>query len=121
MYNKIIEDILSCKVRNFYDAPDTGGVPDSRQFRFTHLFHPLCVTAWKVRGLKITKGEGHPNQYFVCKSGICDKYIDLYDHDWNLNGPVTKSLVNKRHNNDAVSNSITSFPVRGPNIPNFRD
>ena len=45
----------------------------------------------------------------------------MYDHDWNLNRTVTKSLVIKRHNNDAVSNSVTSFPVRGPNILNFRD
>ena len=45
----------------------------------------------------------------------------MYDHDWNLNGTVTKSLVNKRHNNDTVSNSVTSFPVSGPNVLNFRD
>ena len=34
---------------------------------------------------------------------------------------VTKSLVNKRHNNDALSNSVTSFSVRVPRILNFRD
>ena len=38
-----------------------------------------------------------------------------------MNRTVTKSLVIKRHNNDAVSNSVTTFPVRGPKILNFRD
>ena len=97
-------DYLACKICNFYDAPDAGGVSDSRQFKYAHLFHPLCVIAWKVYGLKITKSEEHPNQCFVCQSGICDKYTNLYDHDWNLNETVTKSLVDKQHSNDDVSN-----------------
>ena len=58
LYNERIEDILSCKVCNFYDTPSTSGVPDSRPFKYTHFFHPLCVTAWKVHGLNITKCEG---------------------------------------------------------------
>ena len=45
----------------------------------------------------------------------------MYDHDWNLNGTVTRSLVNKRHKNNAASNSFTSFPLRGSNILRFRD
>ena len=73
MYNEIPKNRLSCKVYNFYDAPDSGGVLDSRPFKCTHVFHPLCVTVWKVHDLNITKGEGHPNQFFVCKSGICNK------------------------------------------------
>ena len=62
---------------NFYDAHDPGDVPDTRPFKWTHFFHPLCVTTWKVHDLNIMKGEGHPNQCFVHKSGICDKYTDL--------------------------------------------
>ena len=121
MYNEIPKNRLSCKVYNFYDAPDLGGVLDSRPFKCTHFFHPLCVTVWKVHDLNITNGEGHPNRYFVCKSGMCDKYTDMYDHYWNLNGTVTRSLVNKRHKNNAVSNSVTSFTLRGSNILSFRD
>ena len=60
------------------------------------FIHPLSVTAWKVHGLHITKGEGHLNQFFVSKSY-------------------------KRYNNDTVSTLVTSFPVRGPSILNFRD
>ena len=121
MYNKIIDDILCCKVCNFYDAPDAGSVQDSRPFKCVHFFHPLCVNTWKIHGLNITKSEGHQNQCFVCKNGFCDKYTDVCDHFWNLNGSVTKSLVNKRHNSDDVSNSVTSFPVRGRIIFNLRD
>ena len=43
-FNEIIEDRVSCKVCNFYDAPDTGGVPDARPFKCIHFFHVLCVT-----------------------------------------------------------------------------
>ena len=62
LHNERIEERLSCKVCNFYDAPDAGGVPDSRPFKCTHFLHNICVTAWKVHGLNITKGKGHPNQ-----------------------------------------------------------
>ena len=109
------------EIINVYDAPDAGGILDSRPFKCSCFFHPLYVTAWKVHDLNITKGGGHANRYFVCKSGICDKYTYLYNYDWNLNGSVTKSRVNKRHNNDDIRNSVTSFSVRGPKIINFRD
>ena len=38
LYNQIIEDKLSCKVCNFYDVPDAGGVPNSRPFKCTLFF-----------------------------------------------------------------------------------
>ena len=47
MYNERLEDRLFCKVCNVYDAPDAGGVSDSRPFKYAHLFHPLCAIAWK--------------------------------------------------------------------------
>ena len=97
LYSERIEDRLSCKVCNFYDVPDAGDVLDSRPFKCQHFFNPLCVTAWKVHGLNITKSKGHLNQCFVCKSGIWYKYTDVYEHDWNLNEIETKSLINKRH------------------------
>ena len=50
-----------------------------------------------------------------------DQYTDLYDHDWNLNGTVTKSLSNKRciSGNDLDIAAMSSG--RGSNNTNFRD
>ena len=58
----------------------------------THFFHPKYMTTWKVHGLEKTKTKarkGVPNEYFVCLSGIRDKYKDLYYHDFNANGTDT--------------------------------
>ena len=88
MYNNRIDNKLSCKVCNFYETPDDGCLPISRPFKCTHFFHPKCVTAWKFFGLDQTNKEKKfvSNECFVCKSGLCDLYKDLYDHDWNPNG-----------------------------------
>ena len=51
MYNNRIDERLSCKVCNFYESPDDGGLPISRPFKCTHFYHPQCVTAWKFFGL----------------------------------------------------------------------
>ena len=56
--------------------------------------------------------EGIPNEFFLCKSIILDKYIDLYDYDWNLNGTVTTLPINKRYIKDVTMNSVVCFPVR---------
>ena len=48
------------------------------------------------------------------KSGLCDLYKDLYDHDWNPNGSVTKSKVNARNVSDDVTHSVTQIQVRAP-------
>ena len=61
-----------------------------------------------------------PNEFFLCKSIILDKYTDLYDYDWNLNGTVTKLPINKRYIKDVTMNSVVCFPVRWSNSLNFR-
>ena len=71
--------------------------------------------------MKIGHSEGYPNECFVCTSIISEKYTDLYDYDWNLNGLVTRSPVNKRFKKDVVMNSVVYFPVRGTNSLNFRE
>ena len=105
MHNDRIEDILSCKMCIFFETPDDECFPVSIPFKCTHFCHPKCVTAWKFFGLDKTNKEKKfvSNECFVCKSGICDIYKDLYDHDWNSNGTVTKSNVNARNFTDDVS------------------
>ena len=46
---------LFCKICNVYDAPNAGGVPESRQFKYTYFFYPPCVTTWNVHGSNRTK------------------------------------------------------------------
>ena len=65
--------------------------------------------------------EGIPNEFFLCKSIILDKYTDLYDYDWNLNGSVTNSVVNKRCRFDMDVDLSDRLPTREPNNPNFTD
>ena len=88
MYNNRIDNKLSCKVCNFYETPDDGCLPISRPFKCTHFFHHKCVNAWKFFDLDQTNKEKKTvsNECFVYKSGLCDLYKDLYDHDWNPNG-----------------------------------
>ena len=74
LYNDRIEKRFSCKVCNFYESPDDEGFLVSRPFKCTYFFHPKCVTTWKFFGLD-------KERCFVCKSGLCDIYKDLYDHD----------------------------------------
>ena len=84
----------------------------------------VVITAWKFFGLDKTNKEKKfvSNECFVCKSGICDIYKDLYDHDWNSNGTVTKSYVNARNVTDDINHSIVRIQVRAPTTAlNFRD
>ena len=82
----------------FYETPDDGCLPFSRPFKYTHFFQPKRVTAWKFFGLNQTDEEKKfvSNECFACKSGLCEVYKDLYDHDWNPNGSVTRFKVNAR-------------------------
>ena len=43
-------------------------------------------------------------------------YKDLYDHDWNSNGIVTRSNVNARNVTDDVTHSVARIQVRTPII-----
>ena len=48
-------------------------------------------------------------------------YKDLYDHDWNSNGTVTRSNANARNVTDDVSHSVARIQVRAPTTSlNFR-
>ena len=124
LYNDRIEERLSWKVCMFYESPDDGGVPVSRQFKCTHFFHPKCVTTWKFFGLDKTKRKEKKfisNECFGCKSGRCYIYKDLYDHDCNSDGTVTKSRVNARYVTGDVSHSVARFQVRRPTALNIRN
>ena len=124
MYNDRIEDRLTCKVCNCFGSPDDEYLPVSRPFKYTHFFHPKYVTAWNCFGLDKTNKEkkGVSNECVVCKSGRCDIYKDLYHHDWNLNGTVTKSNVNAQNITDDVSHSVARIQVRAHTTTlNFRD
>jgi len=81
-----------------------------------YTFLSSCVTVWKFFGLDQTNKEKKSvsNECFVCKSGLCDLYKDLYDHDWNPNGSVTKSKVNAQNVYDDVTHSVTQIQVRAP-------
>ena len=84
----------------------------------------VVITAWKFFGLDKTNKEKKivSNECFVCKSGLCDLYKDLYDHDWNLNGSVTRSNVNARNISDDVTHSVAQIQVRAPTtVLIFRD
>ena len=49
-------------------------------------------------------------------------YKDMYDHDWNSNGTVTKYNVNARNVTNDVSHSVARIQVRAPTTTlNFRD
>ena len=49
-------------------------------------------------------------------------YKDLYDHDWNSNGTITKYNVNARNVTNDVSHSVARIQVRAPTTTlNFRD
>ena len=49
-------------------------------------------------------------------------YKDLYDHDWDSNGTVTRSDVNARKVFDDVTHSVARIQVRAPTTTlNFRD
>ena len=101
-----IDYLVKCVI--FFETPDDECLPVSILFKCTYFFHPKCVTAWKFFGLDKTNKEKKCvlNECFVCKSGICDMYKDLYDHYWNSNGTVTKSNVNARNVTDDVSHSV---------------
>ena len=116
MYNSRIDERLSYN--------EDGCLPISRPFKCTHFFHTKRVTAWKLFSLDQTNKEKNivSNEYFVYKSGLCDLYKDLYDHDWNPNGSATKSKVNARNVSDDVTHSVTQIQVRAPTTTlNFRD
>ena len=116
MYSNRIDERLSCKVCNFYISPDDQGLPISRPFKCTHFYHPQCVTAWKFFGLDQTNKEKKfvSNECFVCKSGLCDLYKDLYDHDWNIDGTVTRSKVNARTVSVDITYPFAQIQVRPP-------
>ena len=47
---------------------------------------------------------------------------DLYHHDWNPNGTVTRSEFNARNFSDDITHSVTQIQVRAPTITLiFRD
>ena len=119
LYEERIKDRLSCKLCNFYDVTEFGGIPNSNPFQYLHYFHPLCVTDWKKHSLMIGNGAGCPNEYFGCRRNVTDQYTDLYDYNWNLNGTVTKSHVTKRYRIGMDMNIVAKFSARGPNNPNF--
>ena len=84
LYNDRIEDWLFFKVYMFYESPDDGDVPVSRPYKCTQIVHPKCVTAQNFFGLDTTKRKEKKfvlNESFVCKSGLCDIYKDVCDHD----------------------------------------
>ena len=116
MYRNRIDERLSCKVCNFYISPDDQNLPISRPFKCTHFFHPRCVTAWKFFGLEQTNREKKfvKNECLVCKSGLCDLYKDLYDHDWNIDGTVTRSKVNARNVSVDITYPFDQIQVRPP-------
>ena len=111
MYNNRIDERLSCKVCNFYETPDDGCLPISRPCKCSHFFHPKRVTAWKFFGLDQTTKEKKfvSNECFVCKSGLCDLHKNLYDHDWNPNGTVTRSKINARTLSVDITYSVTQI------------
>ena len=125
IYKDRMEDRVPCKVCMFYESPDDGDFLVSRPFKCTHFFHPKCITAWKFFGLDKKKRKENKfasNECFVCKTGICDIYKDLYDHDLNSNGTVTKYNVNARNVTDDVSHSVARIQLRAPTTTlNFRD
>ena len=62
------------------------------------------------------------NECFVCKSGLCNLYKDVYDNYSNSNGTVTRCNVNTRDVTDDVTHSIARVQVRAPTTTlNFRD
>ena len=88
------------------------------------FFHPKCVTAWEFFGLDQTNKEKNffSNECFIYKSGLCDLYKDLYDHDWNPNGTVTRSEFNARNFSHDITHSVAQIQVRAPTtVLNFRD
>ena len=49
-------------------------------------------------------------------------YKDLYDHNWNSNGTVTRSDFNNRNVSDDITHSVAQIQVRAPTTAlNFRD
>ena len=84
----------------------------------------MCVTTWKFFDLDQTNKERKfvSNDFFVCKSGLCNLYKELYDHDWNPNRTVTRSNVNARNVSDDVTHSVARIQVRAPTTTlNFSD
>ena len=109
---------------NFYQTPENGCLPISRPFKCTHFVYPKRVTAWKFFGLDQTNKEMRCvlNECFVCKSGLCKLYKDLYDHEWNSNRNVTISNVNALNISDDVTHSVARIQVRAPTTTlNFSD
>ena len=49
-------------------------------------------------------------------------YKDLYHHNWNSNGTVTRSDFNNRNVSDDITHSVAQIQVRAPTTAlNFRD
>ena len=121
LYKDRIKDRLSCKRCNAYNITEFGSISNSTLFQCIHYFHPLCVTDWKNHGITIGNADGYPNVFFVCRSNISNQYDDLYDYDWNLNGSVTNSVVNKRCRFGMDVDLLYRLPTRELNNPNFTD
>ena len=96
LYKDRIEDILSCRICNCYNVTDVGDILNSTPFQYLHYYYPVYLSEWKNHDLTKGNSEGCPNVYFVCGSILSGTYTDLYDYYWNLNGTVTKSIINKR-------------------------
>lgn len=121
LYKDRIKDRLSCKRCNAYDITEFEIISNSTLFQCINYFYPLCATDWKNHGITIGNGDGYPNDFFVCGSNISNQYDDLYDYDWNLNGSVTNSVVNKRCRFGMDVDLSDRLPTREPNNPNFTD
>ena len=125
VHKQRVEDRISCKIRNMYNIVILSFTP----LQCLHYYYHVCLTGWKniYRSTK-REGEDCPNHYFFCESIISDNYNDMYDYDWNVNGSVTKSLVNRRNKSvvvldlvDRLSSAVDMKEERGFNYPNFKE
>ena len=89
-----------------YNIPIVGGIPTFAPYQCLHCYHRVCLIDWRNYGSTKGDGEGCPNYCVLCKSIIADKYNNLYDYDWNMNGSAITSLVDKRNKLVIVLDSV---------------
>ena len=111
-----------------YDVSSIGGIPRSTPFQYLHYYHHVCLTHCNNYGLAKGEGEGCPTRCFFCQIVVSDKYNELYDYDWIMNGSITKSVVNKRNKSVVDFNSVARLPStvivkkgRGFDHPKFKE
>ena len=93
--NERVENWLSCNMCNMYDVSSISDIPRSTPFQYLHYYHHVCLTHCNNYGLAKGEGEGCPTHCFFCQIVVSDKYNELYDYDWIMNGSITKSVVKK--------------------------